>query len=241
MLMLLDKPIAWPLNWTGPYALQGLGATSTAPVSTQVEAAGASVIGVAGSILALSPATGPLAPFVAAAAAIVGILATLGVGSGCGQTCVLSSQYANQAEAALAQNIQAYFAIPPPRDPASQQAAIALFNQVWADLVAQCSVASLGTAGQKCISDRQAGACTWKQTTTSPLLSIPGEPQPGACWNWFSGYLTPIQNDPNVASTTAATSAETAALSAGSALSSSSSLPWLLGAAALVAIFLVAK
>jgi hypothetical protein len=227
--MVLDYPaFAFPA-WAEQF--RGLGATSTAPISTQLEAAGASLAGTAAGILALSPATGPLAPFVAGAAAIIGLLAAFGVGSGCGQSCVLSTQYANQAEAALAQNIQAYFSIPAPRTPAQQQAAESLFTQVWNDLEQQCSNPSLGAPGQRCISDRQSGACTWKQTTTSPLLSIPGEPQPGECWNWWSGYHDPIVNDPDVAAASVSSDVTTAADSALASVGVSSSLaPLVIGA-----------
>ena len=235
MYLTLASPAAWPVDWGGP--VWGLGAASTAPISTQLESAGAGTLGTAAAILALSPATGPFAPFVAGAAAIVGLLATLGVGSGCGQSCVLSSQYANQAEAALAQNIQSYFAIPAPRDPASQSAAEALFMQVWDDLEAQCSNPSLGTAGQKCISDRQAGACTWKQTTDSPLLDIPGDPQPGECWNWFNGYYQPIVSDPDVAATSPISDASSVLASVG--VPSSYTVPLLIGAAVLLALVLL--
>lgn len=236
MYLLLDAPIAWPLNMT-PGCLWGLGAAT----STVIESTGASLAGTAAAILALSPATGPLAPFVAVAAAVLGLLATMGVGSGCGQSCVLSSQYANQAEAALQQNILAYFAQPAPRDPASQTAAESLYQQVSGDLTQQCSNASLGSAGQKCISDRQAGACTWKQTADSVLLGIPGEPQVGQCWNWDSGYYAPIVNDPDVAAASVATSAESAAASALSSagLSSSYTVPLLIGAAVVVALMVL--
>lgn len=235
MYLTLDTGTGWPFNWDGPWC--GLGAT---PVSTQVETAGAGLLGTAASILALSPTTGPLAPFVAAAAAIAGLLATLGIGSGCGQSCVLSSQYANQAEAALAQNIQSYFAIPAPRDPTSQQTAEALFMQVWNDLEQQCSNSALGAAGQRCISDRQAGACTWKQTSDSPLLAIPGEPQAGACWNWFNGYYDPIVNDPDVAvaSATSDITGAASSLLSSAGISSSLTVPLLIGAAAILALVL---
>lgn len=235
MYLTLANPNPWAFSWQPTW---GLGAAAT---STVMESAGASLLGTAGSILALSPTTGPLAPFVAAAAGVAALLATLGIGSGCGQSCVLSSQYANQAEAALAQNIQAYFAQPAPRDPTSQATAEALFTQVWDDLEAQCNNASLGSAGQNCISDRQEGACTWKQTTTSPLLPIPGEPQPGECWNWWNGYYDPIKNDPDVAP---ASVASTATGDVGSALSSvglssSYAVPLLIGAAVILAVMLL--
>jgi hypothetical protein len=200
MYLSVGAPIAFPVTLDGgqPY---GLGVTSVAPLSTTIEGS------VASGLLAAIPFSGPAAPFVAAGAAVASLLAKFGVGSGCGQSCVLSSEYANAAEAALQQNIQTYFSLPTPRDPVAQQTAMQLFQTVWADLQQQCGNSALGTAGQKCITDRQSGACTWKQTTTSPLLSIPGEPQPGECWNWWNGYYDPIANDPNVGAATVASSA----------------------------------
>ena len=222
-------------------SLRGLGQSNVfagQPVSTIAETLTSSAGSIAATILALSPTTGPAAPFVAAAAAIVGLLAKFGVGAGCGQSCILSSNYANQAEAALSKNILAYFAIPAPRPLTSQQTALALFDQVWADLEQQCSAPSLGDPGRRCISDRQSGACTWKQTSTSILLGIPGEPQPGECWNWFSGYRDPIANDTDVASDEAATQITTSMSSGtgGSSSTATSSMGtfFLIGAAALL-------
>jgi hypothetical protein len=223
--------------------LRGMGqSTASQPVSTTAETLVSSTGSIAATILALSPTTGPAAPFVAAAAAIVGLLAKFGVGAGCGQACILSSDYANQAEASLSQNILAYFSIPAPRPLSSQQTALALFDEVWQDLVTQCSAASLGDPGKRCISDRQAGACTWKQTANSVLINIPGEPQAGECWNWFSGYRTPIADDPDVAEDSQATQVTTSMSSTGTSSSSasgSSSLSsgtlYLVGAALLAA------
>jgi hypothetical protein len=77
-------------------------------------------------------------------------------------------------------------------------------------------------------------------------LAFPGEPQPGACWNWFSGYRDPIANDPDVVSdeNAAVSSVSSAAGSVSSALSSvtSSSLfiPGLV-VAGLVVVYMVTK
>lgn len=161
--------------------------TSSAPVSTQIEGSIASALGAGAAI------PSPASPFLAAAAGIASLLAQFGVGSGCGQSCVLSTQYANQAESALQQNIAAYFAIPAPRWTGYQTQAINNFMQVWNDLHSQCSNPALGSAGQRCITDRQSGACTWHQTTTPPW----GTPAAGQCWNWWNGYHDPIANDPN--------------------------------------------
>ena len=161
---------------------RGLGATG----GQEIAASGATV-------LAAAPFTGPAAPFVAIAGAITEFLGVMGVGSGCGQTCVLSTQYANQAEALLQQNIAAYFAIPSPRPLSAQTAALANFQTIWNDFVAQCNNPAVGKQGQTAISERQGGSCAWKQ----PASSVPpwGVPAAGACWNWWAGYHDPIASD----------------------------------------------
>jgi len=184
---------------------QGMG--DITPV--QIVSAGQSV---ATAGVALASATGTLAPVAAALGVSVPVVgAIIGAGilaaglaidlimnSGCGQTCILSTGFANQANAALQQNIEAYFALPIPRPRSSQIAALTNFNTFWAWLQApsQCGNPQLGSAGQRCITDRQAGACTW----TQPASSVPpwGTPPAGSCWNWFNGYRDPIANDTNV-------------------------------------------
>jgi hypothetical protein len=115
--------------------------------------------------------------------------------SGCGQTCVITSQWANQAADALQKVLDGYFALPAPRTQSQQAVAIAAFNSIWAQLQKLCGQPGTGDAGVRCITDRQAGACTWKQKY-APVY--PGEPNIGECWNWFNGYLAPIQQDPTV-------------------------------------------
>ena len=165
-------------------------ARSGAPVSTQIE----SSIGT--SLLTAAPFTGPAAPFVAVAGLAAHFLAAMGVGSGCGQTCVLSSQYADQAETLLQRNLDTYFSLAAPRDPAARAAALRVFDAIWSDLSQACGNPALGDAGKRCITDRQSGACVWRQNKTP---QYPGIPQIGECWNWFSGYRDPIANDPDVA------------------------------------------
>ena len=167
---------------------------------------------VAGSSVAIASATGSLAPIAAALGVSVPVLgaivgaAILGAGyaiqaimnSGCGQTCIVSTNFANQANAALQQNIAAYFALPIPRPKSSQTAAVANFDMLWNWLQQpqQCGNPALGDAGKRCITDRQSGACTWHQAANT----VPpwGTPPAGACWNWFNGYRDPIANDTNV-------------------------------------------
>ena len=138
---------------------------------------------------------GPVGLAIDAGIAAVTVAIETIMNSGCGQTCIVSTQFANQAEAALQQNIAAYFALPTPRSTVDQAAALANFDQFWAWLQQQCATVS-GSAGQRCITDRQAGACVWKQTAAA--LPPWGTPPAGACWNWFNGYRDPIANDKNV-------------------------------------------
>jgi hypothetical protein len=193
------------------YQWQGLGQSGQQVVGT-LASAGAPVAtaAIAGTSLAV--------PLIGAAIAGVTIAIEAILNSGCGQTCIETSQWANAAEQQLQANIAAYFALPTPRSETNQAAALANFDSIWAGLEARCGAAGTGTAGQKCISDRQAGACTWKQTADK----VPswGTPAAGECWNWFSGYRDPIANDPNVAPDSLAASASSAvtALTGGSGL-----------------------
>jgi len=178
---------------------------------------------------ALTTGAGPLVgvfgsltiPIVGAAFAGIwlGIQAILN--SGCGQSCVITSNWADQAEALLKQNLAAYLALPTPRAQSAQQAYLGNFDSVWNYLVQECSSPGLSTAGQHCISDREAGACHYQAN--------------GQCWNWFVGYRDPIANDPNVVpdSTAAVSTVEGAFTGAAGSLGIS---PWLLAGAALLVI-----
>lgn len=141
---------------------------------------------------------GLVIPIVGAGILAVTTIVAAILNSGCGQSCIVTSNWANQAEQALIQNIQAYFALPAPRSQTAQAVALANFDNTWNYLVKECGQPGLSTAGMDCISDRQRGACKWNQTSSSPLLQYPNEPQPGQCWNWFTGYRDPIAMDPAV-------------------------------------------
>jgi hypothetical protein len=225
----------------------GLGVTptsaGTAEGSQIASAAGATAGSVVGALTATGAIAGPVGAVIGAGIGLVTtLISALIANSGCGQTCVETSEWANQAEPLLLQNIQAYYAQPAPRSLSSQQAALQNFDSVWATLVSQCSQAGTGTAGQRCISDRQSGACTWKQSSTSPLLAYTqyGEPATGSCWNWFSGYRDPIANDPDVTDDSSSALAQGALDTTANVLSSlgvsgSYAVPLLIGAAVLVA------
>jgi hypothetical protein len=218
----------------------GIGATS-GNEATALGGAGASTL--ASVLVATGAVAGPVGAAIGAGISLVATLIA-SFTQGCGQTCIQTSDWANQAEALLLQNIQAYFAQPAPRSLSSQQAALANYNSIWQWLVTQCSGANLGSAGANCISDRQEGACTWQQTSTSPLLAYVqyGEPNTGACWNWYSGYYVPIANDPDVTDDSSSALSNGAADTSASAVTGSSSsllLPVLVIGGALVLLGLV--
>jgi hypothetical protein len=168
-------------------------ASGASAILGSIAASGGSVLGLTGAALtAAIPIVG------AALAAATLVVQYLVANSGCGQTCIETSSWANQAAAALQKVMDAYFALPAPRTQSQQALAVANFNTIWAQLQQACGQPGTGNAGVKCISDRQAGACTWKQAY-APVY--PGEPNIGECWNWFNGYLGPIQADPVVADT----------------------------------------
>ena len=242
MYVALQSPVAFPLSIDGYNYAWGLGDVASA---NQIVSGSAAAVGSAAGIAAAAGLI-PLSavPFIGPAIAGAAIAISLLIkNSGCGQTCIETSGWANQAEPLLAQNIAAYFA-QPVRTQSSQQVALANFDAIWARLVQMCSDSSTGNAGKRCISDRQSGACTWKQNSTSPLLHYPGEPQPGECWNWFSGYRDPIANDAGVQPDTVASDAASVATTvSGSAdqLAASVGLPAgsglaILGIAALVVL-----
>jgi hypothetical protein len=140
--------------------------------------------------------------------------------TGCGQACIVTSQWANQAEALLKQNLEKYLSLSP-RTGSDQQSALNVFDAIWAGLVQRCSQPGLSTAGQNCIADRQAGACKWRDSA-------------GACFNWFSGYRDPIANDTDVVDDSAAAQVSSAVSSALPDVSSASLVPLALIAALVI-------
>jgi hypothetical protein len=202
-----------------------LGVTSAAASSA------AAAAGTTASILGMSMAVAIPVIGAALAGITIGIEALLN--SGCGQTCIETSQWANQAAALLEQNVQAYMALATPRPYLAQQAAEANFNNIWNKLVQMCSQPGLGTAGQNCIADRQRGACKWKVTSG---------PDAGQCFDWFMAYYDPIATDTNVAPASVATQAASTATTTADALSSATGIPtWMLAVAGLAILFLVVK
>lgn len=207
------------VTWGGFYPKRGLGdADAIIKQSGQLATPIAQAVAAPSVAGILGVSTSVAVPIIGAAIVgiTIGVIELIKLAKGCGQTCIQTSQWANQAEELLKQNIAAYFALPAPRPMSARNAAINNFNVVWAQLQQLCGQPGTQAAGQRCISDRQQGACVWKQTVDSVLLKYPGEPQPGECWNWFSGYLDPIANDPNVAPDSLASEASDALQQVGS-------------------------
>ena len=170
-------------------SLRGLGATDQ-----QITA----LFGTIGSAI---PVAGP---FIQAAAGIA--ISIESMFQGCGQTCVQASNIANQVGDLLQQNLDNYLALPI-HYASLQAAALKVFDGAWAQLVQACNNPALAAAGQRCISDRQRGACTWKNKAGGWVQDSSGKwsyVPPGAkdsgsdCWNWFIGLRDPIANDPTV-------------------------------------------
>jgi hypothetical protein len=213
---------------------RGMGDASTTAQNVQV--AGTVAASTASAILGSLTSGGATAIFgiTSAAVPVIGaalvgatmLVSALIKNSGCGVTCVQTSSWANQAAAALQKVMDAYFALPAPRTEAQKAVAIANFQAIWSQLQASCGQPGTGNAGVRCITDRQEGACTWRQKYAP---TYPGQPEIGECWNWFNGYLKPIQQDPVVPDPTVATSVSDSLTSIfGSGTSSSSLVPLLL-------------
>lgn len=142
--------------------------------------------------------------FIAAAASITVAIETLF--SGCGQTCTAATSIVNQVGNQISSAMSTY--MNSPTHTTSMQAAyLALFDNAWSLVQQNCGNPALGAAGQRCVSDRQAGACTWKSspwgwnqnsdgTWTYTWAQAAGSGN--VCWNWFNGMRDPIANDPTV-------------------------------------------
>ncbi len=178
---------------------RGLGTTDQ-QIAGAVGAAGGAITS---TLVSLSVIGGPVGlaagAIIAAGVALFNVLEN--AFSGCGQTCIAATTVVNQLAPILQQNLDAYMSSPV-HYYSMQQQALANFDTTWQRVVAGCSDPALGAAGQRCIGDRQRGACHYK---TSPggwsngAYTAPGPADSGdTCWNWFVGYRDPIANDPTV-------------------------------------------
>ena len=198
---------------------------------------------VGGGLLAIAPATGPAAPFVAAAGGIAELVGAVSrLFQGCGATCTEATTIVNQVEPYLVQNNQIYFTNPN-RTTGDQQAALATFEQIWATVQQNCGNSQLGQAGQNCINERGPNAtnCTFGKTTANEYPPYCSVPYPvGVCWNWFLAYYDPILNDvpPGGAGVATGSSSSSAAVTS-TTDDSGSMLPLLLGLGAIALLLMV--
>lgn len=108
-----------------------------------------------------------------------------------------ATRIVNEIEPKLKENLEAYFN--GPRTRASQLQALSNFDAAWNAMVQACRNSQLGSAGERCISDRQQGACAWKASCSRQIdgVCVDYRLDPnGECWNWFVGYRDPIAKDP---------------------------------------------
>lgn len=167
---------------------RGMGATDQQ--ITAIVAAAGSAIPVAG-------------PFIAAAGQLA--IALENLFSGCGATCTQTTAIVNQAQTQLGALFNQYMAAPV-HYASMQTAFLSAFDQIWSWVTQSCGNPALGAAGQRCVTDRQAGACTimvapfgWSQNGGGWVYSPAGASGSGStCWNWFSGMRDPVANDPTI-------------------------------------------
>ena len=147
------------------------------PVAAQVGTGAASI----GTSIAVGAAFG--GPIGAAAGAIVGLVGSLLFKPDFNK--IATTKVVDQLEPYLKQNLDSWQSLPTEYKTVSvQQYYLNNFDQIWQQVVNNCSNPQYGNAGQNCISDRQADSCKYHAN--------------GQCWNWFIGYRNPIANDPLV-------------------------------------------
>lgn len=140
----------------------GLGNTTTQIAQT----AGATA-------LTIAPATGPAAPFVAAAGLITTLVSGLFKPD---LSKIQATEIVNDIEPALRQNVNQWLSLPVTQKTIdNQKAFLDVFNQGWSGVVNGCNKVG-GDAGANCINDRSRGGR----------------------WDWFSYYYDPIANDTQV-------------------------------------------
>lgn len=213
--------------------VNGLGQTNTTQTAESIAATGATLT--VSMLVLFGTITGPVGAVIAG---VIGIaLAIASTFKGCGATCTQASNYANQVEPLLNQNLQAYLSSPI-RTVSMQAAALNNYNTAIASLEQACGQAALGKAGVNCIDERvNASSCQWKAQAGGWVQNADGtctytpwgaSGSGSSCWNWVIGYHNPIANDPCVQPDSVLLSSTTSTTSAGTTDTSTSSLTNLL-------------
>jgi len=207
-------------SWS-PYRFYGLGDIAPQQINAIVTTGASTTVGI---LAALGVVGGPVGAAVGGLIAVGSLVANLF--HGCGVTCTAATNIANKLEPVMAQNLQHYMSAPV-HYRSLQQAALNNFDTAWRALQQACSDPSLAQAGQRCISDRQPGACVWKNDGKGGAAG-----SGNVCWNWFVGYRDPIANDPNVVDDPIAV--DVSQLSSGSPSSNTNLAPLLVVAALII-------
>ena len=241
-----------------PSSMQITGAVNlgeAVAAQTGSNVAGGVAAGLSTAAAIVAPVCPPCGAALALGAAIVAPITKML--KGCGQSCIQASDYANEIEPLLQQNLSNYVNAPV-RYASLQANAVANFNSAFGNLLTACQNIG-GQGGTQCIQDRQLGGCKWKAT---PWAWVPdgnggytfkpaGQAGSGSqCWNWVYGYLQPIQQDPGVvpdpvsSSSSSTTTSSSGSDPVSSLLSSigagGNSSPLILVGLALVGLYLVA-
>lgn len=140
--------------------------------------------GIAAGLIASAPIP-VVGPILAGIGAVMGPIAVMF--KGCGQTCIQSSNFANQASSALDQLRAQYFAQPVHYE-SVQQATMQAVENILNWLNQACGSPALGPAGQKCISERLV------RGGTAPWCPNPGNT---GCDYWTT-YYDPVAHDTSV-------------------------------------------
>jgi hypothetical protein len=135
--------------------------------------------------MAAAPFAGPAAPFLIAASALVAPIGQMF--AGCGQSCVVTSQMANQAQAGLEGLKSAYFALPV-HYASAQAGTLAYMDQIFNWLRQACGNPQMGSAGVNCINQRLV------RGAPAPWCPNPGHV---GC-DWITAYRDAVSNDPAV-------------------------------------------
>ena len=204
-------PNAYPNKVLG---LVGIGEGSTGGPFDTTSGTASFAVGEAGALTAASLALvglGPIGAIVAVGTQIIAMIVKQF--QGCGQTCVLTSQAADQVESAIKQMFNSYMT--GGHTQSEQAAFLQQFDALWAKLTQYCGGGSFGQAGVNCVQDRQPSACKWKSSPfgwvqqENKWVFVPSGPNGSgnSCWNWFY-YRDAVVQDPTVVpDTTAVTQA----------------------------------
>ena len=168
--------------------------------------------GAQAGLMVAAPFTGPAAPFVLAAASLIGPIASMF--KGCGATCKEATTIANNAETA-AQSLLDRWNSTPVKYASIQKAYLAAQADVWNYISGSCQKIG-GQGGSQCIADRQRGGK----------------------FDFFIHYVDPVANEPDIVPDPVAASSSTgttASLFSGGALP----MPLILGGAGLVLLLVL--